>query len=218
MTARRVVLVGNAKVEVDHTNLVDDSEHVIRMNDCGNYGINTGTRTTILGLINIGVVGRDHYKKKNLADRRPVLDATEIWFRWWKLGPIDVLRAVLRHPLKRKQHLDYGQKLVLANNLSDKRIVYASRPLVARARKLLRQVDPGRPWKRVVPTSGFLLLQRVFADPRFAGCEICLVGFDWEIGTSRRTYRDQHTWDEEETLCRQYESEGRLRILPCVQP
>jgi hypothetical protein len=169
----------------------------------------------VLGLINIGVVARDHYKRRSLQDRTAAKDAREIWFRWWKLGAAGTLRAVLCHPLTRKQHLDYGQKLLDANGLGDKRIRYASRQLVIDTRRRLQQVDPGRPWARVVPTSGFLLLQRVLAEPEFGGFEVCLVGFDWERGTSRRTYRDQHTWDEEETLCRQYAQRGLIRILPC---
>jgi hypothetical protein len=210
----RVVLVGNAPMKADHSALVDGSEHVIRMNDCLNFGQGTGSRTTILGLINIGVVARDHYHRQSLAGRQPVNDAQEIWFRDARMGLGRTILTVLRHPRGRKKHLDYGARLLAANGITDKRVVYGDRGLLRRTRKMLWQVDPGRAWKHVVPTSGFLLLQRVFADARFAGADICLVGFDWEQGTSRRTFRDQHTWDEEEKLCRRYEANGRIRILP----
>jgi hypothetical protein len=216
--ARRVAIVGNATVRIDHSALVDSSEHVIRMNDCLNYGGNTGTRTTILGLINIGVVARDHYHRRSLVGRQAVADAGEIWFRWWRLSAWESAWSLVRHPRTRKQHMDYGDKLICANGLPGKRVVYAERKLVEQTRRRLWQVDAGRPWKRVLPTSGFLFLQRVLADPRFCGYEVCLVGFDWERGSSRRTYRDQHTWDEEEFLARQYEAQGLIRILPCVQP
>jgi hypothetical protein len=218
LLARRVTIVGNATVCVDHSAVVDSSEHVIRMNECLNYGTNTGTRTTILGLINIGVVARDHYHRRSLVGRPPVADAVEIWFRWWKLGVLEMAWTLLRHPRTRKRYLDYGDKLVRANNLQGRRVVYAERELVEKTRRQLWQIDPGRPWNRVLPTSGFLFLQRVLTDPRFSGYDVCLVGFDWERGSGRRTYRDQHTWDEEEFLARQYEAQGLIRILPCERP
>ena len=214
--APRVVIIGNAGVEVDYTDFVDGSEHVIRMNQCLNHGTNTGTRATILGLINIGVTGRDHYKKRDLRDWPVMKQVDEIWFREHRFSAWDVLKTVARHPRTRKQYLDYGEKLIAANGLQNKRVVYATRDLIPKVRKRLWDVDRGRAWASVLPTSGFLIIERVLADPRFAGCEVCLIGFTWEAGTSKRTYRVGHTWDEEETLLRQYARDGRLTILPCA--
>ena len=213
--ARRVMVVGNAPVSVDYSEMVDGSEHVIRMNGCPNWGKNTGTRTTILGLINNGVTGRDHYKKQSLRGWPVAEKACEVWFRAHRYGAWDVLKTILRHPRSRKQYLDYGEKLVRAHGLENKRIVYADRSLIPAARKRLWELDRGRPWKKVLPTSGYLIIERVLADPRFKDCEVCLLGFNWEVGSSKRPFRAGHTWDEEETLVRQYAEQGRVKILPC---
>lgn len=211
--AKRVVLVGNAEVAKDYTDLVDTSEVVLRFNDCPNLGRNTGSRTTILCLINTGAVGRDLYKKRGLRDFAPA-NGSEIWFRGRRDNWLDVLLIVLFSFHTRKKKLDYGPKILAASGLSSETL-YAERGHHKAVRHKLWAVDPQRPWKNVNPTSGFLALERVLADPRFAGHEICLVGFTWEKGSPKRTFREQHTWDEEETLCREYEAKGTLKILPC---
>ena len=210
---KRVVLVGNADVAIDYGELVDSSEVVLRFNECPNLGNNTGNRTTILCLINTGAVGRDLYRKEGLKGFGPAR-TSEIWFRGRRDSWLDILLTLLVSFPRRKKKLDYGPKMMRANQLSNP-VVYADRSLLKRVRRKLWQVDPKRPWKNVNPTSGFLALERVMADPRFDGYEVCLVGFTWEKGGPKRTFREQHTWDEEETLCRQYESKGLLKILPC---
>ncbi|MCA8916586.1 MAG: glycosyltransferase family 29 protein [Planctomycetes bacterium] len=216
--APRVLIIGNAPVQVDYSEFVDASEHVIRMNECPNYDANTGTRTTVLGLINIGVTGRDLYKKQSLRDWRVAQQVDEIWFRWWRFNAWDVLKTFVAHPRTRKQHLDYGDKLVRANALEGKHLVYAQRAFINSVKKKLWEVDRGRPWKKVLPTSGFLIIERVLADPRFKDREVNLLGFTWEAGSNKRSYRSGHTWDEEETLVQRYVEQGRLKILPCDAP
>lgn len=211
--AKRVVLVGNAEVAREYSELVDGSEYVVRFNNCPNLGRNTGSRTTILCLINTGAVGRDLYKKQGLRGLAP-LRSSEIWFRGRRDNWLDVLLTVLFSFRSRKKKLDYGPKILAANGL-DNPVRYADRGHLKAVRHKLWAVDPQRPWKDVNPTSGFLALERVLTDPRFEGCEVCLVGFTWERGSPKRTFREQHTWDEEEAICREYESKGVLKILPC---
>ncbi|MBZ0135240.1 MAG: hypothetical protein K8I27_02565 [Planctomycetes bacterium] len=214
--AQRVVLIGNADVAIDYSALVDGSEVVVRFNECPNFGGNTGTRTTILCLINTGAVGRDLYKQARLRELAPARQAGEIWFRGRRDNWLDALLITLFQFRRRKKKLDYGPKLMRANGLRDTPAVYPPRGFLKRARRKLRAVDPQRPWAKVNPSSGFLAIERVLDDPRFAGHEVCLIGFTWERGTPRRTFRDQHTWDEEETLCREHDTKGVLKILPCA--
>ncbi len=211
--ADRLVIIGNAEVPFDASDFVNHSRHVMRFNQCPNYDRNTGTRTTILNLINHGVVGRDLYKRQSLRGWPPAEQAGEIWFRAWKRSWLETVGVVLRHHRQRKRFLDYGAKILNANAMQSKTVRYLPKRRFREIQNLLHNVDPDRPWEKVRPTTGFLGIQRALADSRFHDLPIYLLGFTWELGGEVRVPRAGHTWDEEEILCRGYHDDGRLTIL-----
>ncbi|MCB9933875.1 MAG: hypothetical protein H6841_10690 [Planctomycetes bacterium] len=213
----RVVIIGNADVNIDYGEFIDSSRHVLRFNLCRNFGRNTGTRTTVLVWINTGANGRDAYKKQTFRGWPPAEQAEEIWFRAPRQSLLQRAWLTLRHPRRRKQFFDYGAKILLANGMQHKPARYPSRAEYAAVQRKLLALGTARRHS-ILPSTGILGIERVLADPRFAGLEISLVGFNWFAGTQHRHPDAGHTFDEEEVLVRDYAAQGRLKILPGSEP
>lgn len=207
----RVVLVGNADVNIDYGEFIDNSRHVVRFNLCRNWGKNTGTRTTVLVWINLRANGRDAYKKQTWRGWPPAEQAEEVWFRHPRQGALQRLWLLLRHPRTRKQYFDYGAKILRANGMSAKPAIYTTRAEYESVQEKLARFS-STPREQILPSTGILGIERVLADPRFKGMPVSLVGFNWFAGSDIRGMG--HSFDEEESLVRGYAGQGRLEILP----
>lgn len=194
-----VFLVGNGEVDRDLSSRIDAAGRVIRFNEATNYGGNTGTRCDVLALNNTGSwarrLGREGFLKGSpFAERcRTILFPQQPYPTWKRL----LLRLA-----NRTWRLEYSRRILAANGLRDKEVIYLPAGFADTCLRALRTL--GRPAVRArSPSTGFLVLEHCIAARPEATIE--LAGFSFE-GWKR------HPFDLERRAVERYERQGRIRL------
>ncbi len=200
-----VFIIGNGLVDADIADDVDAAGSVVRFNAAPNYGRKTGTRCDVLALNNTGSWARRLGRDGFLRGRPFTAACTTILFPRpahpsWKQAALRLANRTWR--------LEYSRRILAANGLLEKEVVYLPRGFAAECLRML--LDQGRPRVRArVPSTGFLVLEHYLRTREDAS--IAVVGFAFE-GWKR------HPFELERVVVERYAREGRLRLVGAAGP
>ena len=172
-----VVIIGNAPIGKDFTELVNAASFVVRFNEAGNYNRNCGTRTDALCVTNLCDPGR-RFAKTRIVKTLPFISQThEIWFpRTSDYYPLQYWFKPLGRDAFRRAN--YARHIVSRNQLQDKKVVSFSTELYQAACRDLHL--PADRLDGQVPSSGYLAVH--YALERFPAPEfkVVLLGFSFQ--------------------------------------
>lgn len=209
---KRVVILGNAPIKPDLTTFIDNSECVIRFNDCKNYRVNTGKKTDILFLNNTGNPSTNEslsFLLKNRNEERVgknlpyVKKASEVVFvrpnaKFCKLFTNEYISD--NNPLKVQQlheiqlERDLENEIVKALYLEDKEIDFIDNEFYVNVwNKLLRYGKT----KAIMPSTGVLGIESLLDSTKYTEYKKYIAGFSLEGW-------EGHPWELERCLINDY--------------
>lgn len=202
---RSAVVVGNARIEADHSQLVDAADVVLRFNECKNYSRFSGTKTTIICACNTGSPAIRFIEEMPFKNLDVCRRAEEFWFpRDVQIQRSFLVRNGIQYPLSEFE--DLSSAIVRSNGLSGKTFdVFTSLFNAHVFRKILRfQGQHGLEGEYFVcPSTGFLGVEYLLSAPRFCDCEVHLIGFDFCGWTG-------HPWETERRIVEEYAASNRV--------
>ena len=193
-----IVLIGNAPVERDWRERVEEAHFVVRFNVPRDTEATTGRRCDALCISNYGDPARRIAKYRQLADLKVLEEGTEVWFprrrqrRAWT--------CLVSHPIRAVRHrLDFSALVLKRNGLMGHGQVFFSEGIWWRAYSLLA-LDREGPCQ---PSTGFLAL--VYCLGRFppAIFRTWLLGFTFEGSAV-------HCWEAEKKFVEKLVAQGVL--------
>lgn len=191
---KKLVIIGNADIDVDHSDFINSCDLVIRFNLCRNYNINTGKKIDVLCLTNTGPHAISFYHERKISKLGFVRNIGEVWFVRPRKRFIDKLF------FNRKTETEYGKNIVISNNLTGKDIEYITNDLYKTLWDKLLSLGSTN---AVMPSSGMVVIEKVVSDGKYHDYEKYLVGFSHEGW-------EGHPWDLEKKLIDHYVSNGSL--------
>lgn len=203
----KIIIVGNATVEIDFSNEINAADLVIRFNDptTNNFNINTGIKTDILCVTNLSTPGRIFAKYRRLAILPFIKELNEIWF---PRPTRKTASQVWFKPWSRQsfRKTDYSKFIISRNGLTNKKIIYFDDQLFQDCcHKLNIAYDLGLH----EPSSGFLCLQYVQQRFDLTEHELQVIGFAF-------SGHDTHPWENEKKEVLKLQSDGVLKLLDCL--
>ncbi len=196
---KRVVLIGNAPIKKSNyhrkalSEFIDHSEVVIRINSANNYSEGTGSKSDILGILNIGdpAIEFSYIKKINKHVKEKV---SSIWFS----RPLDLYSS--SNILVEEDLSEYILNFQKINHI----------PFHAISKEeyhhISKKLFPANGGDRIDPTSGFCFLHMMISAEEFKGLKKVLVGFSWEGWAG-------HNWSLEKKICLDLHKNGDIFIL-----
>lgn len=197
-----IVVIGNADINSDFSNLVDSADLVIRFNEARNYGSGlTGHRCDILCLANTSHPGRTFSKYKTIKKLQFIKDVIDIWFP----HPFDYtakqfwLRPFNKNKFRRT---DYSKFILKENKLKQKNIIFLKEDLFFEACMDLNIIQPSS----LVPSSGYMALKHIMKQYVDTQVKITVLGFAF-------TGADCHPWHEEKKCVLAFSEAGLITLL-----
>ncbi len=201
---RRMIILGNAPMQMDMSEYIDSSDVVVRFNECQNYGLGTGHKADILCINNFGQPAEEWIKDQTFF-RLPFIDQVkEIW--------LPRTPSILEHRKSvRDRHFDVarfrdlGEELVNKNRLTSKVIERFSDKRNAEILDSLKKLS-SEEFRE--PSTGILAIAHAVASPRFAHLNKVILGFTFEGWKG-------HPWKGERALIAQFASQSiSLHLMP----
>jgi hypothetical protein len=199
LEGRRVMVVGNAPVSKDLSDVVDASDFVVRFNWCTNYGQGTGTKISGLCLatadVNVAsfIAPEEEWEQKQLGVFRTLLQTAEILF------------FRIPDPAKERissKSMDNAKRLMLHYGVDSGKAVYCH--VTADYRRDLSRF--GCLKDNQYPSTGCVVIRHLLYDRKYDGYQKCLLGFTWQGWGA-------HPWKLEKAWVRWLERRGEVCIL-----
>jgi hypothetical protein len=222
---KSLVIVGSAPLEKEYSDFIDSRDLVVRFNNCKNYNVHSGKRTDILVLNNSGSPDNNHTlafmlkprSEEEVQQELPYLRmAEQVWFarpmgtflqEFFKtrIDPDNRFReARLKEALLRPY---LAVEIAKAQNIPESKVKYITVDLFVKVwEKLLGYGDTDA----LLPSTGVLGIEMIFADPLFDVYEKYIVGFGWSGW-------EGHPWLLEQQLVNDYLKQGRLMSVDKVK-
>ncbi|MBK7806449.1 MAG: glycosyltransferase family 29 protein [Saprospiraceae bacterium] len=156
-----LALIGNAPLQKDFSSTIDSFDLVIRCNEAKTLGTNTGHKTNILCISNIGAPSKRIIAEKSVTKLLKFPELSEIWF-----------------PRNAESNIDNSKIIIEVNKLFDVRIKYFSKEMNERVFKKLAVFSD---FDFVEPSTGILALCYILEQPEFDKYEKYLFGFTFEM-------------------------------------
>lgn len=194
---KKLVIIGNAKVESDYSSFVNNCNYVARFNWLNNYNENTGTKTDAISLAS----AKHHIHEFIKPFSLPHKEKLECLIN--TLNGVNTLIFPIpdanRSCFKRLERIDSLVSFYSLNNKTCKKYFCENRYYDD-----LKKYgwNPGF----VAPSSGYTVIRNILDDEDFKGYRIYLLGFLWEGW-------EGHPWANEKKVIKHYESLNRLEIL-----
>lgn len=183
---KHIVIIGNGAINKNFSYFIDSSDFVVRLNEAGNYGGNSGTKVDALCITNLSTPGRLFSKYKKIQKLAFINFVKEIWFpRPSNYLPFQFwLKPFNRVSFSRA---DYRNHILKRNNLQDKNIISFSEELYTLC---CHELGIERDSIEYFPSTGYLSISYVKNRFRHENICITLLGFSFE-GTHC------HKWEKE---------------------
>ena len=200
---KNIIILGNADVKTDYSELVNSADFVIRFNDARNYANNTGVKVDALCVTNLSTPGRLFAKYKTIKKLPFIDNVKEIWFprpsnylpfQFW-LKPFNS---------KAFSHADYRKHIIARNNLYEKEIVSFSDELYTAC---CDELNIDRHSTAHFPSTGYITIKFVLQRFKNQNAKISLIGFSFE-GTHC------HHWEHEKTNVLALQKNGLIHLCP----
>lgn len=183
---KNIIILGNAEIKNDYSELIDSANFVVRFNEAKNYGGYTGYKADALCLTNLSTPGRFFSKYQTIKKLPFIHDVKEIWFpRPSNYLPFQFwIKPFNKNVFARA---NYRKHIISRNNLGEKKCISFSESLYANC---CRELDIPIESTEFFPSTGYLAIN--YVCERFKNTNICiiLIGFSFQ-GT------DCHHWDKE---------------------
>lgn len=168
-------------MQLDHSAWIDSCDLVLRFNEGKTVGNNSGTKTDILCISNIGGPAFRIIKNTSIYNAPFFAQLSEIWFPRdinYHLNYLHQNKYLHRNKLwyRESELVDQSQKLIESNQLTSFRIVYFSQDLNRQAFEMLQTKDR----KFICPSTGFLAISYIMNEPRFDEYDKLLFGFTFK--------------------------------------
>lgn len=191
---QRMAIVGNATVRRDLTKLIDSCEIVVRFNEYRTIGKNTGHKTDILCVCNTGDPAKKISQNSSILRASFYSQGLEVWFPRNESVHKSYISQHCSKFNEENFYQDLSELITVGNQLAASQTLFFSpesnqaafNKLLARAR-----------WPFVVPSTGFLAIEHILNEPRFAEYEKLLMGFSF------RGWRG-HPWEAEKGIILDY--------------
>ncbi len=203
----RLVIVGNAPLAFDCSELIDRAEVVVRINECKGATTRCGTRTTVLCINNTGFPARRYIADTPFRNHPLCVGAREIWFPR-HAGIHEAFVAGVAPDRPRGSYEDLTEEIIQANGLGDRVLLRFSQELNASVFDALQSTmrRHGTPEGSFeCPSTGMLLIAHVLAAPAYRNHEIHLIGFRFRGWAG-------HPWQSERRLVEEYARSGKLHL------
>ena len=199
----KIVIVGNADVITDFTNLVDNADLVFRFNSCRNYKINTGSKTDVLCVSNTGSAAKRLAFFYENTNPDFIYDINAVWF---VSDLLSLKKNFFYLMTNQKRKVEYSKYIISKCNFkSGVEFKYLGNEFVKNSlNNLLSKGSVSV--KPYAPSTGYLVLDKLLNDSDFNNSEIILIGFSWE-GWKR------HPWVLEKKTINTYVDLGRVSLL-----
>lgn len=221
-TRKRLVIVGSGPIYSDQSQFIDDSDCVVRFNQCKNLGPYTGAKTDILFLNNVGDPEIQQTLAHLLKEReKTILDRDLPFLK-------NLKKAIFVRPLA----ADFRKFLVegpgpshplyefeMGNTRHDRDIAEEISRSLQLHRDTVERLSPEfhmQVWQMlceysggggIMPSTGALGVQHILTAKEYAGYDKYVIGF------SHRGWKG-HSWNSEMRLMRTEIKNGRLKPLP----
>ncbi|MBU3694719.1 MAG: hypothetical protein FGM40_07825 [Rhodocyclaceae bacterium] len=206
---KNLVVVGNAPLTIDYSDLIDSSDVVVRMNECKNYSSFAGGKTTIICVNNMGPPAWRYAHDKSFQNSPLCRKADEYWFVR-SMAVHEAFRAKYCPRYPREKIYDMTDIIIESNGLQSKicrrfspyfnKIVFS-----VLIKAYLNNRSKGQ-WF-VIPSTGFFAIQFILSEPSFQDFQKHLVGFGFEGWPG-------HPWRSEKKIVSDYTRDGLLRYYP----
>jgi hypothetical protein len=205
---KKLLILGNAVVTSDHSELVNSFDVVVRINLRKNHNTihgTTGKKTDVLCYTPRAV----NLVMNNDEDLKCIEGYCGDLRRLWFLRPRRaywVNRIFLSGFFFRKERLffDISRAFIKCFELKGSRIEFVDTDFLNSTIKKLWDMNPSgkRPW----PSAGIMVIEKVLTDKEFANFEKYLLGFTFEGW-------EDHPWDLEKKIVERYRGKGLLRFI-----
>jgi hypothetical protein len=205
---KKLVIIGNADVASDHSELVNSFDAVVRINLRKNHNTihgTTGTKTDLLCYTPRAV----SLVMNNEEDLKVTEEYCGSVSRLWFLRPRHaywVNRVFLAGFLFRKERLffDLSRAFIKRFTLKDCKIEFVKTDFLNSIILNLQNINPGG--QKPSPSAGIMAIEKLLADKEFAHFEKYLLGFTFEGWAG-------HPWESEKKLVNRHMSKGLLSFI-----
>lgn len=190
-----MAIVGNAPIQYDLSELIDSCDLVVRFNEYSTFGKNAGRKTNILCVCNTGGPAEKMSQNSLILNAPFYSSSLEVWFpRNERIHQAHISRYCPNFN-RAKFYQDLSTMLATSNQLGSSQIVAFSADLNEQVfNKLIAKAK----WPFVVPSTGFLTVEYILNETRFAEYDKILAGFSF------RGWRG-HPWEAEKTIVWDYD-------------
>jgi hypothetical protein len=205
---KKLVIIGNADVASDHSELVNSFDVVVRINLRKNHNtihVTTGTKTDVLCYTPRAV----YMVMNNDEDLQLIEGYCRNVSRLWYLRPRHgywVNRIFLSGFFFRKERLffDISRAFIKRLKLKDGRTEFVKTDFLNSIINKLQVMNPNgpKPW----PSAGIVAIEKVIADEEYTHFEKYLLGFTFEGW-------EGHPWESEKKLIEGYKEKGLLKFI-----
>ncbi|MCZ2100737.1 MAG: SDR family oxidoreductase [Chitinophagales bacterium] len=143
----KLAIVGNAEQHHDFSKQIDDCDIVIRFNSAATLGKNTGTKTDILCVRNVGEPTKRLIQEQSIKTYQRFPKLSEVWF-----------------PRLFVDAIDLSSEIIASNDLSKMQIEYFSIDMNLRLENELRRYNSE---EMIIPSTGMLAIWYIVENDRF---------------------------------------------------
>lgn len=174
---RRLVLVGNAPLDNDHTQLVDSADVVVRCNEAKTLGQRSGTRTDVLCVCNTGAPAARIIAERSIQRIPRFPSLSEVWFPRHSPTHLRHIRES-NFPAPEAEYLDRTEDIMAANGLEEVVVSRLSQAFNERVFGYLRRKSPTG---FACPSTGFLALCHILEVRQYSPLDKLLIGFTFKM-------------------------------------
>lgn len=200
----RMIILGNAPMQMDMSDYIDSSDLVVRFNECQNYGMGTGHKTDILCINNFGQPAEEWVKYKTISKLPFINQVSEIWFPRTE-SILEHRKTVPDRHFDQLRFRDLSADLIASNHLANKSIVRFSDTLNAEVLSALKRLS-SEEFRE--PSTGILAIAHVLTAPTYSKLQKVILGFTFEGWKG-------HPWAGERALVESYATnDNTLHLEP----
>ena len=220
---KSLVIVGNAPLDSDFSEIIDSCDCVVRFNNCKNYNVNSGGKTDILILTNTGdpfkqATLKFMLKKRGKDDVKKELPYLHTAKYIWFIRPNtlflythfqsdfftnNIFRDQELKNLRIIEQRDIIAEIINAQKIPKKKVTSITEKMYIKVwEKLLSYGTTDA----LMPSTGLLGIEMILDNPSFRDYEKYIVGFKWQGW-------DGHPWRLEKELIEKYIKQGVLKTL-----
>jgi len=220
---KTLVIVGNAPLDRDFSEIIDSCDCVIRFNNCKNYIINSGKKTDILILNNTGNLSSQNTLNLMLKNRTKEEIKNELPYMknvkhvWFIRPDMIFLNGFIKNMFPKDNAFrdkelasfkiigtrDLITEMIKAQKISKNKVRVITKHLYMRVWDKLILYGTA---DAIVPSTGVLGIEMILDDPNFHDYEKYIVGFSWKGWNG-------HPWQAEKLLVNKYIKNGTLTVL-----